>query len=522
MKKITYPITAENFSEAWNYTSQKLTEVKRKKIIRDFLKLFANIALFFSLTLLTYGVLLSTGNEFIVKFLDSFPLLKNIWNAVGSIINQSNLNIGITLAIILGILIVPATVVSGLVTLIVWIVYNPNTKKEESGNKEADSLTLYEMSKELSARADSQKGIFSGILIVAYIFEVLCIGVLYGMFLLKENNVILHEVIFDIALSLLGTASAYIQILFNALYLLLAILLIVFILLFSIGTLLLKPFYKTKIDSNLKSALETYYYVCNPSAKENHEQEEAILKASIKIDGKYPSKKKDYTEEDLEIQNQAKEIRDRRNSERTALSKMANYEHPVYKTIKIATAVLPLVFMIASVVSFINMNSVDLYNNFGIVYIKNNTSDAEYEELKALVLKSARDFYALYSSISNKTESCLPQRRTFYGAVPRTAQEMYEHTKNVNSYYFAEINIDVDNEGTIYDCRKRGFERLEQRPNFLDNAVIEGSYDELWSLRKVMRRFLWHDRIHAKAMYRMAVKTFGAFGADNTFKFAID
>ena len=149
-------------------------------------------------------------------------------------------------------------------------------------------------------------------------------------------------------------------------------------------------------------------------------------------------------------------------------------------------------------------------------------SREEYEELKALVLKSASDFYDLYSSISNKNESCLPQRRTFYGAVPRTAQEMYEHTKNVNSYYFAEIDVDVDNEGTIYDCRKRGFERLEQTPGFLDNVVIEGSYDELWSLRKVMRRFLWHDRIHAKAMYRMAVKTFGAFGADNTFKFAID
>ena len=148
-------------------------------------------------------------------------------------------------------------------------------------------------------------------------------------------------------------------------------------------------------------------------------------------------------------------------------------------------------------------------------------SQEEYEEQKALVLKSARDIHDLYTSISNKNESCLPQRRTFYGDVPRTAQEMYDHTKNVNAYYFAEINIDVDNEGTIYDCRKRGFERLEQSPGFLDNAVIEGSYDELWSLRKVMRRFLWHDRIHAKAMYRMAVKTFGAFGADNTFQFTI-
>ncbi len=149
-------------------------------------------------------------------------------------------------------------------------------------------------------------------------------------------------------------------------------------------------------------------------------------------------------------------------------------------------------------------------------------SREEYEELKSLVLKSARDFYDLYSSISNKDESCLSQRQTFYGAVPRTAQEMYEHTKNVNAYYFGEIGVDVDNEDTIYDCRKRGFERLEQTPGFLNNVVIAGSYDELWSLRKVMRRFLWHDRIHAKAMYRMAVKTFGAFGAENTFMFAID
>lgn len=145
----------------------------------------------------------------------------------------------------------------------------------------------------------------------------------------------------------------------------------------------------------------------------------------------------------------------------------------------------------------------------------------EYEELKQLVLKSASDFFALYSSVENKHESCMPHRKTFYGSVPRTAQEMYEHTKNVNSYYFGEIGIEVDNEGTIYDCRKRGFDLLEQTGGFLDNPIFEGSYGELWSLRKVMRRFLWHDRIHAKAMYRIAVKTFGISGAVNYFKFIL-
>ena len=149
-------------------------------------------------------------------------------------------------------------------------------------------------------------------------------------------------------------------------------------------------------------------------------------------------------------------------------------------------------------------------------------SREEYEKLKDLTLKSARDFHDLYSSIPNKNDSCLLQRQTFYGPAPRTAQEMYEHTKNVNAYYFGEIDVDADNEGTIYECRKRGFERLEQTEGFLDNSVIEGSYGELWSLRKVIRRFVWHDRIHAKAMYRMAVKTFGAFGVDNTFKFAVE
>ena len=94
---------------------------------------------------------------------------------------------------------------------------------------------------------------------------------------------------------------------------------------------------------------------------------------------------------------------------------------------------------------------------------------------------------------------------------------MYEHTKNVNAYYFGEIGVDADNDGDIYECRVRGFEIVEKTDRFLDNLTIDGSYGEEWSLRKVIRRFIWHDRIHAKAMWRMAVKTFGE--AENPFAF---
>ena len=143
----------------------------------------------------------------------------------------------------------------------------------------------------------------------------------------------------------------------------------------------------------------------------------------------------------------------------------------------------------------------------------------EYEKLKALALKSAKDFLALYESISDKSATAIAERKTFYGNVPRSADEMYEHTKSVNEYYFAEIDVDADNSGNIYECRKRGFEILETKPDYLNNSVIEGSYGEDWSLRKVLRRFIWHDRIHARAMYRMAVKVFGAENIANPFCF---
>ncbi|MBE6753771.1 MAG: hypothetical protein E7559_05420 [Ruminococcaceae bacterium] len=144
---------------------------------------------------------------------------------------------------------------------------------------------------------------------------------------------------------------------------------------------------------------------------------------------------------------------------------------------------------------------------------------AEYDALMALAMKSAEDFHTMYLSIPDKDASCLPRRETFYGQVPRTAREMYDHTAQVNAYYFGEVSTAADNQGTIVERRARGFEILENVPDFLSNAVFDGSYGELWTVRKMLRRFLWHDRIHARAMYRMAVKTFGEAGVTNCFNF---
>ena len=143
----------------------------------------------------------------------------------------------------------------------------------------------------------------------------------------------------------------------------------------------------------------------------------------------------------------------------------------------------------------------------------------EYEMLKSLALRSAKDFQTLYESIPDKDAGLSPLRKTFYGQVPHTAREMYAHTKSVNAYYFGEIGVDAENDGDIYECRKRGFDALEAEPGFLQKPVIEGSYGEYWSLRKMLRRFIWHDRIHARAMWRGACRVFGVNEIENPFRF---
>lgn len=143
----------------------------------------------------------------------------------------------------------------------------------------------------------------------------------------------------------------------------------------------------------------------------------------------------------------------------------------------------------------------------------------EYMDLRDLALRSAEDFWRLYQGVPDREKTCLQVRKTFYGEVPRTAEEMYQHTKNVNDYYFSEIGVDAGNEGTILQCRERGFALLEQRTEYLVNALHLGSYDEKWTLRKVIRRFIWHDRIHAKALTRMAYRTFGPQAVPNVFQF---
>ena len=127
-----------------------------------------------------------------------------------------------------------------------------------------------------------------------------------------------------------------------------------------------------------------------------------------------------------------------------------------------------------------------------------------YLRLKKLALVSAEDFQRLFDSMPDASKALFPPRNTFYGPLPCTTREIYEYTMNVNSYYFGEIGVTAEDGPDIAACRREGSSALEKIPGFLQNSVQKDSFGEEWSLRKVCRRFIWHDCIHARAMYRRA------------------
>lgn len=142
----------------------------------------------------------------------------------------------------------------------------------------------------------------------------------------------------------------------------------------------------------------------------------------------------------------------------------------------------------------------------------------EFEKLKLLVLRSARDIRRMFNSIPNPDISDRPKRVCFYGAVPRTPREMYEHINQTTAYYVGAFGVALDNVPDLYTNRLQALSALEDLPDPLSATVYTAPDGELWTMRKVLRRFLWHDRIHARAMWRTASALWSS-GLENPFFF---
>jgi predicted RNase H-like HicB family nuclease len=137
----------------------------------------------------------------------------------------------------------------------------------------------------------------------------------------------------------------------------------------------------------------------------------------------------------------------------------------------------------------------------------------DYENVERLnddcnkILISANKVEEIYKNCKYKdTVDKTKIRKTFYGDVYSTISQQYKHIINVvHEYYLYNIGIDVEKEGNIIENRLKAIKTLRDKYE-KEKSKYYNRPEESWTLRKVMRRIIWHDRIHGKAMERMENK----------------
>lgn len=130
-----------------------------------------------------------------------------------------------------------------------------------------------------------------------------------------------------------------------------------------------------------------------------------------------------------------------------------------------------------------------------------------FRELVDLARYSGQTFVKLYENAQHKEwvdESRI--RKTFYGDNPATIQRIFEHVKNCQYYYLSAIGVMEEPEEDFTLLREFALKKLKALFSEYNNLQIFEEDGELWTLKKVLRRFIWHDRIHAKAITRILEK----------------
>jgi len=127
--------------------------------------------------------------------------------------------------------------------------------------------------------------------------------------------------------------------------------------------------------------------------------------------------------------------------------------------------------------------------------------------LIGLARQSGKTFVSLYDS-SGLKDWVDPARirKTFYGQTPKTIQETFNHVEDTQRYYLSRIDLEVDIGRPFMDIRESCMEKVEELFQTRGNSAVYNVDGERWTLKKVLRRFTWHDRIHGKAITRILAK----------------
>jgi hypothetical protein len=155
-----------------------------------------------------------------------------------------------------------------------------------------------------------------------------------------------------------------------------------------------------------------------------------------------------------------------------------------------------------------NLRVEDADNEILLEADKGITGEEDFRNLFELVWYSGESLLQLYTK--TKFKDWVDEKRTrktFYGENPKSVQEIFNHVRACQYYYLSRSKIPFENKEEDF-LKIRGYclEKIKGLYAVNNNSTIYEVDDELWTLKKILRRFIWHDRIHGKAMLRILEK----------------
>jgi hypothetical protein len=99
-------------------------------------------------------------------------------------------------------------------------------------------------------------------------------------------------------------------------------------------------------------------------------------------------------------------------------------------------------------------------------------------------------------------------RKTFYGQNKKTIKEIFDHVKRTQYYYLSRTGIAFSEDEALpfMEIRESSLDSLALLFSKEGNSKIYDAEHEKWTLKKILRRLVWHDRIHGKAITRILEK----------------
>ncbi|MCP4568492.1 MAG: hypothetical protein GY841_13020 [FCB group bacterium] len=139
---------------------------------------------------------------------------------------------------------------------------------------------------------------------------------------------------------------------------------------------------------------------------------------------------------------------------------------------------------------------------------KGECDRGEFDFWLSLLMQSAETFEHLIEKVKHpgwvdpsRAGSC------FYGLRPASIRDINNHVRRTQYYYLSRLGLYPEQSLSSFSGQRREFVDL-LRGFYIENnnRPMFNHEREYWTLKKVLRRFLWHDRIHGKSITKILSK----------------